>query len=106
MEVKITLYFIASLYYLDFWRQQLCISRRCAKCEERCYWALSTDSSSSGLQVAKANVNESEVESGATVNHLVEELHGQRDQLDHSIITVAYRDITENNVLMAILHLL
>lgn len=63
--------------------------------EERSYGALSTDSSSSGLQIAEANINESEVESSTAVNQLVEELHGQWNQLGHGIITAAYRDITE-----------
>lgn len=65
--------------------------------EERCYGALSAGSSSPGLKVTEANVNEGEVEGSAAVHHLVEELHGQLDQLDHSIITAAYRNITENN---------
>ncbi len=70
-------------------------------CEERCYGALSAGGSSPGLQVTEANVNEREVEGGAAVHHLVEELHGQRDQLDHSVITAACRNITENKALMA-----
>ncbi len=69
-------------------------------CEERRYGSFSTGSSP-GLQVTEANVNEGEVEGSAAVHHLVEELHGQRDELDHSIIAAACRDITENNALMA-----
>lgn len=73
-------------------------------CEERCYGALSAGGSCSpGLQVTEANVNEGEVKGGAAVYHLVEELHGQRDQLGHSFITAAYRDNTENNAFMAVL---
>lgn len=73
-------------------------------CEERCYGALSADGGSSGLQVTEANVNEGEVECGAAVHHLVEELHGQRDQLDHSVITAAYGNITRNGALMTAGH--
>lgn len=59
--------------------------------EKRCYGALSAGGSYSGLQVTEANVDEGEMEGSAAVNHLVEEFHGQRDQLDYSIVTAAYR---------------
>lgn len=72
-------------------------------CEKRFNGALSADGSSFALQVTEANVNEGEVEGGASVHHLVEELHSQRDQLDHSIITAVYRNITEENALMELL---
>lgn len=59
-------------------------------CEERCYGALCAGDSCSGLQVTEANVDEGEMEGSAAVHHFVEEFHGQRDQLDHSIIPAAY----------------
>lgn len=67
-------------------------------CEERGYGALSADGSPPALQVTEADVHEREVEGGPAVHHLVEELHGQLDQLDHSIITVAYIDMTEKKL--------
>lgn len=70
-------------------------------CEERCDGALSADGSPPGPQVAEADVDEGEVEGGAAVHHLVEELHGQRDQLDHSFISAVCRNTTENNQLHA-----
>lgn len=69
----------------------LCFPGRGAMCEERCYGALCAGGSCSGLQVTEANVNEGEMEGSAAVHHSVEEFHGQRDQLDHSIIPAAYR---------------
>lgn len=83
-------YYISSLYLALCW-QDLCFSGRRALCEERCYGTLSVGGSPLGLQVTEANVDEGKVESGSAVHHLVKELHGQRDQLDHSIITATYK---------------
>lgn len=63
----------------------LCFFGRRALFEEGGYGALAAGRSRPGLQVSEANVYEREVEGCVAVHHLVEELHGHADQLDHGI---------------------
>lgn len=77
--------------YLALCRQGLCSSGRRALREEGCYRPLCAVGSCFALEVSEANANEGEVEGHVDVHQLVEELHGQREQLEHSIIGAAYR---------------
>lgn len=69
----------------------LCFPGRRALGEERRDGSLCAAGGCLALEVTEADVNEGEVEGHVGDHHLVEELHGQRDQLRHSLVTAAYR---------------